>query len=128
MPSQDELHSWAVRAYQTWPLLTFGAKQRHIFTYEEIGQHLGLPSIAVGRALGAVYRYCEIRGLPKLTSIVVKKDSGKPGFAEFDNCDIPGEQARVFSYQWFDEENHAMPVPSVEDLQSVLKSTAAVGA
>jgi hypothetical protein len=128
MPSQDELHSWAVRAYQTWPLLTFGAKQRHVFTYGELGQHLGLPNIAVGHALGAIYRYCETHGLPKLTSIVVRNDSGKPGFAEFDNCDIPGEQARVFSYQWFDEENHAMPVPSVEDLQGALKSAAAVDA
>ena len=127
MPTNDELHTWAVRASQAWPLLTFAARHRHVFTYEELGEHLGLPTVAVGRALGPIFHYCESRELPLLNFIVVRKDTGKPEkFEEFSNHDIPSEQARVFRHKWYDENNHAAVVPSIEAFQEFAKSAAAM--
>lgn len=117
MPSQDELHSWAIHASRAWPLLTFGARNRHIFTYEELGEHLGLLSNTVGHALGPIYRYCKQKELPLLNLIVVRKDSGKTENDEFDQYDLSSEQARVFRHEWISRGNHAAVIPSVEDLK-----------
>lgn len=125
MSSTDGVHNWAVRAFQAWPLLTFGAKQRHIFTYEELGEHLGLMSVTVGEALGPIYRYCLSNGLPLLNLIVVKKHSGKPENEEFNNYDIPAEQAKVFLHNWLNEDNHAHSVPAIETLQTFTKGASA---
>ena len=120
--AKNALHSWAVKASQAWPLLTFAARHHQIFTYEELGQHLGLPSVAVGDALGPIYRYCQLKGLPLLNLIVVRKDTGKPENDEFSEYDIPKEQAKVFLHTWFNEKNNAERVPSIEDFQRAVKS------
>jgi hypothetical protein len=120
MPT-DEYKS-AVRAFQAWPLLTFATRHHQIFTYEELGQHLGLPSVAVVEALGPILRYCQSKGLPLLNLIVVNKNTGKPTYEEFRKYDIPEQQAKVFLHKWFDEENHAKPVPLIEDFQEHVKS------
>lgn len=122
--SKNKLHSWAARASQAWPLLTFAAKHRHVFTYDELGQHLGLPRVAVGDALGPVYRYCRSEGLPLLNLIVVRKDMGKFDNEEFNKYDVAKEQAKVFRHAWFDGKNHAAAVPSIEKLEKFVKSVA----
>lgn len=127
MPSNDELHSWAIHASRAWPLLTFAARNRHVFSYEELGEHLGLPTVAVGHALGPIYRYCKAKGLPLLNLIVVNKTSGgaDPDREQIGQYDIPSEQARVFRHKWFNESNHADAVPKVEELQKFLDRAAA---
>jgi hypothetical protein len=122
--AKNELHSWAVKASQAWPLLTFAARHHQIFTYEELGQHLGLPTVAVGAALGPIYRYCQSKGLPLLNLIVVRKDTGKPENKDFSEYDIPKEQAKVFLHTWFNEKNHAQPLPSIKNFQEIVKSSA----
>lgn len=124
MPSHNDLHTWAVHASRAWPLLTFAARNRHVFSYEELGEHLGLPTIAVGHALGPIYRYCQAKELPLLNLIVVRKDSGKPENDEFDKYDIPNEQAKIFSYKWFNTDNHAASVPKPEDLREFAQGAA----
>jgi hypothetical protein len=126
MPNDSQ--SWAGRAFQVWPLLTFGARHRHIFTYEELGEHLGLPNVAVGRALDPIYRYCLSKELPLLTLIVVNKKSGKPDNEEFSTHNIPEEQAKVFRYEWFDKVKHAAAVPTVETFKEFEKAAAAANA
>ena len=122
--STEESRRSAVRAFQAWPLLTFAARHHQMLTYEELGQHLGLPSIAVVEALGPIFRYCQAKGLPLLNAIVVSKTSGKPGLHELMKYDVPEEQAKVFGHQWFDENNHAGPVPSIESFQEAAKAAA----
>lgn len=123
--AKDELHGWSLRAFQAWPLLTFAARHRHIFTYGELGQHLGLPAIAVGEAVGPVYRYCKAKGLPLLNFIVVNEETGRPSLDIAKNYDIPAEQAKVFRHEWLSVENHAAAVPSIEDFQETDKEAAA---
>lgn len=123
--SNEIQQGWARRAFQAWPLLTFAARHHQILTYAEVGQHVGLQSVAVGDALGPIYRYCKWKGLPFLNLIVVNRESGKPENKEFSQYDIPREQARVFRHTWFNEGNHAEAVPSIEEFQEAMKAVAA---
>ena len=47
--------------------------------------------------------YCDREGLPALTSIVVNKETGKPGPGFNDRGrDLPDLQNEVFRFPWFD--------------------------
>lgn len=107
------------RAFQAWPLLTFAAERHQLLTYEELGLHLGLPSLAVGPdALGPISRYCRQKKLPLLNLIVVGKRSGFPNY-DVGDIDVPSEQARVFTYGWVDRKNHAKVIPTISDFEKL---------
>src|SRR3984885_540580 len=76
------------RGVPEWPLLTFAAAHHQLLTYEELGLHLGLPSIAVSDTLKLIERYCQKMGRPLLHLIVVGKASGRP------NLDINVEESK----------------------------------
>jgi len=106
------------RAFQAWPLLTFAAERHQLLTYEELGGHLGLPSLAVGPdALDPIRKYCEKKRLPLLHLIVVGKKSGRPNL-DVGNVDVPNEQAKVFAYGWIDRKNHARVIPTIDDFET----------
>src|SRR5690242_13187290 len=76
---ENQWHRSAIRAFQAWPLLTFAARHHQLFTYQELGEHVGLPAQAVGPdSFHLVALYCEAKGLPLLNLIVVGKVSGHP--------------------------------------------------
>ena len=69
---ENHWHRSAIRAFQAWPLLTFAARHHQLFTYQELGEHVGLPAQAVGPdSFHLVALYCEAKGLPLLNLIVV---------------------------------------------------------
>jgi hypothetical protein len=107
------------RAFQAWPLLTFAAERHQLLTYEELGLHLGLPSLAVGPdALGPISRYCRKKGLPFLNLIVVGKKTGSPKH-DVGKMNVPSEQAKVFNYGWIDRKNHAKVIPRIDDFEKL---------
>lgn len=73
---------------RTLKLLLDSAMEGRTLHYEDIAQHLGTPlrgnalGAAISPLLGAIFNWCQSRGLPHLTSIVVRKsgtDKGLPG-------------------------------------------------
>jgi hypothetical protein len=91
----------AQRACQIWSLLVLAAKYRHILTYDIVEKCIGVPQYAVGRLLAPIQTYCAANQLPALTSLVVT-DDGLPGPGFTAAADVPGAQAQVFRYNWFE--------------------------
>lgn len=73
-----------------------------------IGQPMG--ERAVGHYLDRVYKYCRDNNLPDLTIVVVKLQTGRPGYVS-DGVDVDAEREKVFAYKWFEE-----TPPTLEDL------------
>ena len=86
------------RALQIWPLLVCAAKDRRTYTYSKIAAELGMPKAArvMGHFLDPIYRYCEERRLPHLWALVVRKDTGLPGFGPTNPEEVERERERVF--------------------------------
>lgn len=123
--SGNEWHRSAIRAFQAWPLLTFAARHHQLFTYQELGEHLGLPPHAVGPdALHLIAVYCGARGLPLLNVIVVGKDSGQPEY-DLGDRDVAEEQAKVFNHTWTNKIDQPSAVPSIEDFEQIIARVAA---
>ncbi len=103
------------RAAQVWAVLAQAATNRQTLTYERLSQLIGVPSRGLGNFLGHIQSYCMKKDLPALTSIVVHKDTGLPGygFAAADN--VPKAQADVYKYDWL-----ACTVPTPSDLESAV--------
>ena len=122
---ENQWHRSAIRAFQAWPLLTFAARHHQLFTYQELGEHVGLPAQAVGPdSFHLVALYCEAKGLPLLNLIVVGKVSGRPEY-DLGDRDPAEEQARIFKHAGIDREDHAAAVPSIEDFEQFIEKGAA---
>jgi len=101
-----------------WPLLTFAARNQEILSYARLDSLTGIAQQGLGEPLGLIYFYCEKKNLPALNSIVVKRDTGKPGIGYPGNLvEILFEQARVFVYDWKDQHT---PVPRAADFRPFL--------
>jgi hypothetical protein len=95
----------SVRAVQTWQILVGKAKNRQTLTYQDLSRLMYRRDAAgvVAAILGHIAFYCVDNALPPLTSIVVGKDSGKPG-AEIpiNPAAIDQEREKVYRYDWYD--------------------------
>lgn len=93
--------SWENVAARTWAVLTAYAAKKETLSYKNLGLEVGLHHRTVKFPLDVIYRYCSISGLPALTGIVVRQDSGMPGrgFTEWDD-DLETGLARVFAENW----------------------------
>jgi putative restriction endonuclease len=87
-------------AHKIWPRLIILAERRETITYQALGQPLGITGRALqnfDRILAPIKYYCLRHGLPQLSALVVRKDSGLPGTgAEANELDID----QVFNYNW----------------------------
>lgn len=66
------------RALQIWQVLIAAAYNRQILTYQIVADLIGVGSdgkgaIALRIYLGILMKYCDSRGLPPITALVVKK-------------------------------------------------------
>ncbi len=89
------------RAAQIWSVLTLAAKSRQILSYDLLSKLIGVPRPGLGQLLEPIQSFCLLKKLPPLTILVVSADSGLPGSGFIAASDIPREQARVFSFDWF---------------------------
>ena len=67
------------RSQQLWSVLVLAAKNRQTLTYTMVSDATGLHRPGVGDALFPIQFYCEQKGLPALTALVVKEVNGIPG-------------------------------------------------
>jgi hypothetical protein len=112
------MHTKSVQlARQIWPILIDLASVRGTITYQELGERFGIAGRALqnfDRILAPIKRYCEQNGLPPLSALVVRKDSGLPGSgAEADEIDIDA----VFAYDW---RGRRPLIPSEDDLSAAM--------
>ena len=88
------------RAAQIWPLLAFAARNRQTLTYDLLGRLISVPAAGLGQLLEPIQSYCLVKGLPPLSALVVRKDSGLPGTGFIAAADVPKELQRVFERDW----------------------------
>lgn len=88
------------RAWQCWPLLTFAARNRQLLTYDLVARHSGMHVAGLGAVLEQVQSYCMLNGLPPLTAIVVRKESGQPSGGFSAATDVPRAFMQVFEHDW----------------------------
>ena len=105
-------------ARQIWPRLIVLAERRSTISYQSLGKPLGIGGQALqnfDRILAPIKYYCLRHGLPQLSALVVRKDTGLPGSgAEADDTDI----AAVFAYKW---RERAPLVPSEAELAAAME-------
>jgi len=97
------------RAAQLWSVLAFAARQQHILSYDIAGKLTGLPQRAIGDNLSPIQDYCMQKGLPPMTVLVVKQETGLPGLGFIAEKDVLAAQAKVFVYDWL---SRATPTPA----------------
>jgi hypothetical protein len=62
---------------------------------------IGVPQQGLAPHLGQLMYYCNRKGLPPITVLVVKKNSGQPGtgFTTFE--DLHRDREQVFAHDWY---------------------------
>jgi hypothetical protein len=84
-------------------------------TYGEVAKHLELPHANVlAQPLRLIMTYCETSGLPPLTCLVVKKETGRPGSGHPTTEDFPHDREAVFKKNWF-----ALPPVQIKDFEAL---------
>lgn len=93
------------RASQIWSLLICAARERKSYTYGDIAKILGFAGAGVfAHLLGPIMRFCEEKGFPPLTVLVVKQDTGLPGEGLSTLEDVNKDREAVFNFDWFSVE------------------------
>jgi hypothetical protein len=93
------------RAVQAWQILVGNAKNRQTETYDGLAKLMFRKKAAgvLAGILGHVAFYCKENRIPPLTTLVVGKGAGKPGYR------IPVRRAKidklresVYEFNWYD--------------------------
>lgn len=86
-----------------WTLLVCAARDRRVYTYNEVRKVLRLGGAGVVSGfIDPVMRYCQQRGLPPLTVLVVNERTGLAGVGLTTSGNRDRE--RVFRHDWFASE------------------------
>lgn len=94
--------NWEFAAKSVWAPLTEAARTKQVTYYEKLAPYMETNSRNVGWGLDPITRFCIDMNLPHLTSIVVNKNTGKPGKG-FYGCNpdsISEAQKEVFDFDW----------------------------
>ena len=97
---------------QIWQILISAAHNRQILTYKIVGKFTGMGAGTQSQTLDMIMRYCKRNKLPPLTSLVVKKTTGRPGSGLTTVVDLDRDREEVFAYNWF----RRLPV-TLDDLE-----------
>lgn len=94
--------NWEHAAGVVWDILANAASKNETVSYSQIAPIIQTNPLSVSRALGPIQDYCIDNKLPPLTSIVIGKNSKKPGggFIAWDVDDLEQGQQLVYSYNW----------------------------
>ncbi len=98
-PDQKRFMNIYQRSQQLWPILVFAAMNRQTLTYTMVSKATGLYIRAVGKALYPIQFYCEQKGLPPITMLIVKKTEGIPESGLVAN-DFPKKLQEVIQHPW----------------------------
>jgi hypothetical protein len=103
---------WAV---EIWGVLIQQAKERQEkISYSEVGAAIGYGSARIGAILDYIVQYCKLRGLPKLTVLVVEKKTKSQGPALTPYTEV--DYREVYNYDWQNE-----PIPTAEQFEEAMR-------
>ena len=90
------------RAAISWPIIVECARNRRLITYGQLAARMGIHPRVCRFFLGIIQDYCLSNSLPPLQSLVVNKQSGKPGAVYFASPinQIKKVHDEVFNYNW----------------------------
>ena len=98
------------KVVKTYLMLIGAAARRETVLYGVVGDATGVIARSVGRdLLDPVWRFCEMKGHPDLTTIVVRAGIGEPAEGRSDYR----EREKVYNYSWTD-----YAPPTVEELET----------
>ena len=105
-------------ARRAWQVLAAKAALRATITYSQLKDAIAWTGAtqAIGRLLNPIYSYCQAKGLPDITILAVRENTGRPSYVTVD--DVDKEREKVLSVEWF-----KVPPPSAEELREFLKAT-----
>ncbi|MCY3692804.1 MAG: hypothetical protein OXI54_16380 [Chloroflexota bacterium] len=99
------------KVVKTYLILIAAAARRETVTYGAVGNATEVHNLSVGkRLLDPVWRFCEMKGHPDLTTIVVNADTGEPGEGRANYR----ERENVYNYSWTD-----YAPPTIEELEAM---------
>jgi hypothetical protein len=105
------------RAAQVWQILVIAAHNQQIVSYTMLEKETGVPPQGFANILDKIERYCDDKGFPHLTGVVVSQATGipghlypgyEPGEKDPELMDQPGphalrvikDQSRAFVFDW----------------------------
>ena len=100
------------RALKVWQVLIARASNRQTISYGELAGVIGneVPPPALGRYLDLVADFCQVRGVPDLTLVVVSIETGQPGKVR-EGVDVAEQRELVYGRgDWY-----AMTPPTPAD-------------
>jgi hypothetical protein len=90
------------RAMQVWQILISAAHNRETLTYGHVAKYLEFEGAGVlSQILTCIMCYCDAKGLPPLTSLVVNQTTGLPGAGLTTVEDLPKDREAVYNQNWF---------------------------
>ena len=90
------------RAMQVWQILVGAAHNRQSLTYGQVADYLEFEGAGVlAQILGQIMKYCDAKGLPPLTCLVVNQETGIPGAGLSTVADLPRDREAVFKTNWY---------------------------
>lgn len=89
----------AEKAARLWPVLVKAAQERRTLTYTDCTKVIGGIAQGVGHVLGPIQRYCQYKGLPYLTAVVVHKGTIEQG-SGFEGGDSESALEETYAYDW----------------------------
>jgi hypothetical protein len=92
----------AQHAMQIWMILVAAAHERRTLTYGIVSDLIGFEGADVlAGTLGRIMNYCKENGLPPLTVLVVRQDTGLPGEGLTTIEDVNEDREAVFNEKWY---------------------------
>jgi putative restriction endonuclease len=90
------------RAGRAWPILVECSRNRRTITYGELASKLNLHRRACRFFLGKIQDYNKLNNLPPLQSLVIRKDTRKPGsgYTATTTVNIDKIHEEVFNFNW----------------------------
>jgi len=90
------------RAMQVWQILVGAAHNRQTLTYGQVADYLEFEGAGVlAQILGCIMDYCDSKGLPPLTCVVVNQTTGLPGSGLTTVENLPRDREAVYNHNWF---------------------------
>ena len=102
--------NWRYASGILWPHLVSAATNNRTLFYSDLAPHVATNPRSVDKALGPIFNYCIDERLPRLTSIVINKQTGKPGpglirFIRSEGMSISRAQRSVYEHNWNEVDN-----------------------
>lgn len=98
---------------QVWSILVGAAHSRQTLTYGQVADLLEFKGAGVlSQILNCIMCYCEAKGLPPLTCLVVNQATARPGDGLSTVKHLPTDRDAVFNRNWY-----ALYPPQISDFE-----------